>query len=1108
MKNDFNMNLNQKEARLKSSSLVVNNINDPTAECDASSVHSLDSHETIPYLDGEEGDDDITLLENENWKPYFDQKKIKLLDARKVTSAGALVVVRLQVFGWWFGKVIRAQKPSRNHVSIEWFGDHTVMEVPTDCIEDYRTFTEIVSMAKMKKKSYKKAVEEFLHEIFLAYNGKDEDLFKLSNKINQSIFNILLTWGRNDFEEIEGLSQATLGSTNLFEKTTSQKLKEENQEARQLEVSKAESFTELIPEEKIDHLKNNNNKISTDFTKIEKKSILKDIDSEYLSSSSTSTFSDSTSTTTAELADISDVSFTPNANQTKSHQKHTKHTLNAYHTKTQDKHLVKDGIKLDYSLIGTPSRKRKCFVDASDKFSAKKSPQRSSEQNLVRSSKRIPDRSSDSGVAREKLSKESKVDEKVDSINDDLIIIKAALRKADGKDYDSDIIDNLVFTKEDPGVVSKKAEKLQKSNTTKKLRKSNTTEKLQQSSTAENVRKSSSGSSQENIDAGKHKYFKNGDIVIGKLKGFDWWFGKVTSHQKAKQKEAVYGCLWVRWFGDHKHSQLPYEYIEDLSTFPNRIMLNKLKGTYMKATTEMLEEVSSRCNKQLEHSKEDTEQRLKELIKWGMSRFQPEGVENINNHPEEEVTTTDDSTEEESLLTQQNKLYPDLCDEVKSLFNEVFEGKRDIEKLCLSCGDTKVVTKHPLFEGGLCKECKETFMEGVYLYDDEDFQMYCCICNDGQQIISCDKTGCKRSYCSVCLDMFCGDGYMAKISHEDSWECFLCTGQMVRILKRRVNWQECLNELFKNDMDCLDYGPTIFYNPIPYKERKPIRVLALFDGIATGYYVLNELDFEIEVYLAAEIDEHAITVSKVRHGNKIHHIGDVRSLREKDIQELGPFDLVIGGSPCNDLSIANPARKGIYDGTGALFFEYFRILNYARPSPPDSRPFFWFFENVVGMRYHDREVISRFLECHPFVISAKDVSAQYRTRYFWGNLPGMSRSLAPLPNDKLTLQECLEPDCGRKAKFDKVRCITTMSHSLKQTKHLLLPVTMEKKDDSLWVTEIERIFGFPTHYTDVANMGRTHRQKLLGKSWCVPVVRHLLAPLRDYFRTKNHEDNE
>lgn len=37
------------------------------------------------------------------------------------------------------------------------------------------------------------------------------------------------------------------------------------------------------------------------------------------------------------------------------------------------------------------------------------------------------------------------------------------------------------------------------------------------------------------------------------------------------------------------------------------------------------------------------------------------------------------------------------------------------------------------------------------------------------------------------------------------------------------------------------------------------------------------------------------------------------------IQEWGPFDLVIGGSPCNDLSIVNPARKGLY---GRFYHSY------------------------------------------------------------------------------------------------------------------------------------------------------------------------------------------
>lgn len=46
---------------------------------------------------------------------------------------------------------------------------------------------------------------------------------------------------------------------------------------------------------------------------------------------------------------------------------------------------------------------------------------------------------------------------------------------------------------------------------------------------------------------------------------------------------------------------------------------------------------------------------------------------------------------------------------------------------------------------------------------------------------------------------------------------------------------------------------------------------------------------------------------------------------------------------------------------------------------------------------------------------------------------------------------------------------------------------------------LSRIFGFPKHYTDVRNMNRQQRQKVLGKAWSVPVIRHLFAPLKDYF---------
>ncbi|KAJ0036197.1 hypothetical protein NQD34_004874 [Periophthalmus magnuspinnatus] len=100
--------------------------------------------------------------------------------------------------------------------------------------------------------------------------------------------------------------------------------------------------------------------------------------------------------------------------------------------------------------------------------------------------------------------------------------------------------------------------------------------------------------------------------------------------------------------------------------------------------------------------------------------------------------------------------------------------------------------------------------------------------------------------------------------------------------------------------------------------------------------------------------------------------------------------------------------------------------------------------------------------------------------------------------DKVNLQDCLE--IGRIARVTKVRTITTNPNSLKQGKDVsLLPVLQNGTGDILWITEIEKIFGFPKHYTDVRNMNRQQRQKVLGKAWSVPVIRHLFAPLKDYF---------
>ncbi|XP_065056739.1 DNA (cytosine-5)-methyltransferase 3A-like [Rhopilema esculentum] len=629
----------------------------------------------------------------------------------------------------------------------------------------------------------------------------------------------------------------------------------------------------------------------------------------------------------------------------------------------------------------------------------------------------------------------------------------------------------------------------------------------------------------------KSSQFTVKDMVFGKLKGYDWWPGLIITYREAMQRPPLENCFWVRWFGDHKVSEVLSSNLTQFFNFKDRFTPNRMRGIYKKGIREALELAAKRSSKiglPVGGTKEAEDERLDTLIQWANESFAPLGIEGLTPKYVEEDDVSSSEDEVESDKAEKPKLdhhkehpvkfyrndnkdrfgkpmsNPILAEDVKALFNEVLDGKRSIESLCLACGDTKISIQHPLFDGGLCAECQEAFVEGSYLFDEDGSQMYCSICSDGKEVLMCDSPGCCRSYCGVCIDMLCGVGTTVKISSQENWVCFMCSGETIRLLKRRENWQERLREIFLTDEED-EYPPLSCVPVIPLKERQPLRVLALFDGLASGLVAMNHLDLEIEIYYASEIDYNANTVTKVKHCGNIKQLGDVKLITEKTIEDIGPFDLVLGGSPCNDLSIANPARKGIYEGTGRLFFEFFRILMYCRPPAGSKRPFFWLFENVVGMRHEDRKVISRFLQCNPVMIDAKDVSAQHRARYYWGNIPGMKRPAYPLPGDKLELQECLEPNSGRQARFNKVRTITTKSNSLKQTKEAVMPVEEMKddgssKEDVLWCTEVERLFGFPEHYTDVANMGRCHRQKLLGSAWSIPVLRHIFAPLKDYFK--------
>ncbi|XP_035764422.1 DNA (cytosine-5)-methyltransferase 3A-like [Neolamprologus brichardi] len=527
------------------------------------------------------------------------------------------------------------------------------------------------------------------------------------------------------------------------------------------------------------------------------------------------------------------------------------------------------------------------------------------------------------------------------------------------------------------------------------------------------------------------------------------------------------------------------------------------QSMYRKAIFEALRVASVRAGRPVpscdgSDDAEGVDLQTREMIEWAMTGFLPAGPQSLDPPEEEqnpykevypemwgepEAAYTPPPAKKPRKNTQEKAKIREVIDEGtrERLIFEIKKKTRNIEDICISCGSLNVSLEHPLFVGAMCQGCKNSFLECAYQYDDDGYQSYCTICCGGREVLMCGNNNCCRCFCVECVDLLVGAGSAAAAIKEDPWNCYMCGPRNTYgLLRRRDDWPCRLQHFFANNHE-QEFEPAKLYPPVAAEKRQPIRVLSLFDGIATGLLVLKDLGIQVEKYVASEVCEDSITVGMVRHEGRIMYVGDVRTVTRKHIDKWGPFDLVIGGSPCNDLSIVNPARKGLYEGTGRLFFEFYRLLHEARPKPGDERPFFWLFENVVAMGVSDKRDISRFLECNPVMIDAKEVSAAHRARYFWGNLPGMSRPLTPMANDKLDLQECLEH--GRTAKG--------------KDEHF--PVYMDNKEDILWCTEMERVFGFPVHYTDVSNMSRLARQRLLGRSWSVPVIRHLFAPLKEYF---------
>jgi len=223
-----------------------------------------------------------------------------------------------------------------------------------------------------------------------------------------------------------------------------------------------------------------------------------------------------------------------------------------------------------------------------------------------------------------------------------------------------------------------------------------------------------------------------------------------------------------------------------------------------------------------------------------------------------------------------------------------------------------------------------------------------------------------------------------------------------------------------------------------------INVLSLFDGMSCGQIALEKAGIKVNKYYASEIKEEGVNTTLENYGGT-EEIGDVIKINGNNFKDI---QLLMGGSPCQDLSIAMKNRTGLEGIKSKLFFEYLRILQEVKPK-------YFLLENVGRMSRENKDIISEMVGCEPIRINSQLVSAQLRDRFYWTNIPNIKQ-----PEDKhIVLNGILENGWSDR---EKARCLLES-----ESRPLTTPVKMFHRYYSTGFTTV--IFKNEQQYIDCKN---------------------------------------
>ncbi len=289
-----------------------------------------------------------------------------------------------------------------------------------------------------------------------------------------------------------------------------------------------------------------------------------------------------------------------------------------------------------------------------------------------------------------------------------------------------------------------------------------------------------------------------------------------------------------------------------------------------------------------------------------------------------------------------------------------------------------------------------------------------------------------------------------------------------------------------------------------------MNVLSLFDGISCARLAIERAGLPVDNYFCSEVDKSCVSLSAERFPDSVQ-LGDVRSVTRKSLPKI---DLLIGGSPCQDLSNAFRG-DGLSGSRSALFFEFVRLLRALKPS-------YFVLENVRNSQQH---LMDEAIGVKGVVVNSSKFSAQFRPRCYWTNI----RIKSPLFEDNRTIADIIEEKVEEHYFLDDRISRATKKHlthepentssgilklgeisrdllkdnerqrrvySVKGKSPTLLAradtpkILIDGRIRKLTPLECERLQCVPDNYT--MGYSRTSRYKMIGNGFTVGVISHIL----------------